>query len=193
MCENKECEETGKPSEETSNRRQTDRQPNMHLSVLTVSRLQNQSLTCYKGREVHGRGEKSRGQGRNILKYGERGKSEQRTLDGIERVPCPYVYTIKTVEVHSPIFLPPPPSYIPESPTCSQHSSPSSSSVLFDHRSPYAFTVNKDSRKRHQKYNMGQSGCVILSFICISLLALALVLIYLSQSTNLMKEGMSEY
>jgi len=179
-----------------------DRQQHMHLSVLTVSRLQNLSRASLRGREYRGCGKRSRGHGCIVTKYGERGKWEKKTLNVMERVECS---TIKTAEFSSTISLPPPFSYIPKYPVCSQPGSSSSSSsslssssssssspVPFDHRSPYAFTVNKESRPRHKRNNMDQSCCVIVSFFFISLLALTLLLIYLSQSTKVMKEGMSQ-
>lgn len=173
---------------ETSDKNQIERQSHMHLSVLTVSRLQNQSFTCLRGRESKRCLEQCSRQDWSIG-FGERVKRGHRSESG-ENV-FDHLNSIEAVTAHLPIYLPPTSSPVPSSPSTSTSST--SSLVPFDHRSPYAFTVTKQSKLGHSNYNMEQSCCVVVSFLFISLISLALVLIYLSQSTKVMKEGMSGY
>jgi len=71
-------------------------------------------------------------------------------------------------------------------------SSSMTSLVSLDPSSPHAFTTNNLETKRVRE-TMEQSSWVILIFLLISVIFLVIVLIYISQRTNMMKDGISNY
>merc|ERR1719369_2542211 len=124
--------------------------------------------------------------GNKITEYSERGKKVLNFSSMNHQKKCPCLPCLKTVST----CVPPPSSFF----TGSSGSS-TSSLVSFDHRSPYAFTVTKERKPRPKKTsdNIEQSCYVIMSFLTISMVTLALVLIYLSQTTKVMQEGIADY
>jgi len=74
--------------------------------------------------------------------------------------------------------------------------SSSSPSLLFripaDPRAPEAFTLNMTTRNKSKRRCLTQSGCVLLSFLISSTVFLTILLIYLSQATQVMTSGMPD-
>jgi len=71
---------------------------------------------------------------------------------------------------------------------------PSQESILIpkDPTSPYAFTLNGNSRQKKTKKNViDQACCVILIFLMISVVSMVSLIIYLSQCTHAMTSGMT--
>eukprot|EP00090_Calanus_glacialis_P018213 TRINITY_DN2825_c0_g1_i7.p1 TRINITY_DN2825_c0_g1~~TRINITY_DN2825_c0_g1_i7.p1 ORF type:complete len:162 (-),score=25.14 TRINITY_DN2825_c0_g1_i7:49-534(-) len=62
-----------------------------------------------------------------------------------------------------------------------------------DPYAPHAFTVNKTERHTNKtRQEIHQPTCVLLSFLVSSVVSLTVVLIYLSQATQVMTSGMGE-
>jgi len=65
--------------------------------------------------------------------------------------------------------------------------------IPIDPRAPEAFTLNiATPQTKPKKTCLTQSGCVLLSFLVCSLCFLTILLIYLSQATQVMTAGMSD-
>jgi len=73
-----------------------------------------------------------------------------------------------------------------------KYSSQESILIPKDPTSPYAFTLNVNSRqKKTKKHVIDQACCVILIFLIISVVSMVSLIIYLSQCTHAMTSGMT--